>query len=110
MFPLVYRTAHHKDALIADYLSWHNDTPQWAVRLVRHLHDWEVAPFQTFMGFVYSQQVHRDKEDQIRWSPDHNGNFAVKSYYKVMSGSPSQAFPWKPIWKAKVPPRVAFFV
>uniref|UniRef100_A0A2N9HQ79 Reverse transcriptase domain-containing protein n=1 Tax=Fagus sylvatica TaxID=28930 RepID=A0A2N9HQ79_FAGSY len=81
-----------------------------SVRLVRHLHDWEKTPFQTFMGFVYLQQVHRDKEDQIRWSPDHNGKSAVKSYYKVLSGSPAQSFPWKPIWKSKVPPRVAFFV
>jgi hypothetical protein len=57
MFPSVYHIACHKDAMIADYLSWHHDVPHWDVRLVRQLHDWEVTPFQTFMGFVYSQQV-----------------------------------------------------
>jgi hypothetical protein len=110
MFLAVYRIAHHKDAMIADYLSWNQDVPHWDVRLVRHLHDWEMVPFQNFMGYVYAQQVHRNAEDQIRWSPDHRGKFAVKSYYKVLAGRRAQPFPWKPIWKSKVPPRVAFFV
>ena len=69
-----------------------------------------MVPFQNFMGFVYAQQVQRDEEDQIRWSLDHNGQFAVKSYHKVLAGRRAQPFPWKPIWKSKVPPRVAFFV
>jgi len=34
----------------------------------------------------------------------------VKSYYKVLSSPIHSFFPWKSIWKVKVPSRVAFFV
>jgi hypothetical protein len=34
----------------------------------------------------------------------------VKSYYKVLSIPIQSSFPWKSIWKVKVPLRVAFFV
>ena len=34
--------------------------------------------------------------------------FSVKSYYRCLSPPPS-TFPWKSLWKTKVPPRVAFF-
>jgi hypothetical protein len=34
----------------------------------------------------------------------------VKSYYKVSSISIHSSFPWKNIWKVKVPSRVAFFM
>ena len=110
MFPMVYRVVRQKDVLVAEYLSWHNGAPQWDLCLIRNLHDWEVAPFQTFMGFQYSQQVHRNQADWMCWSLARSGCFVVKSYYKILSSSQSQAFQWKPMWKAKVPPRVAFFV
>ena len=33
----------------------------------------------------------------------------VGSYYRVLLGTPHVSFPWKIIWKSRVPPRVAFF-
>jgi hypothetical protein len=36
--------------------------------------------------------------------------FEVKSCYKTFSSCPSAVFPWKNIWKVKVPPKVVFFV
>lgn len=36
--------------------------------------------------------------------------FVVKSYYRVLSSREGDLFLWKGIWKARVPPRVAFFM
>jgi hypothetical protein len=43
------------------------------------------------------------------WKPSQTKGFQVKSYYKVISSPGMGLFPWKSIWKVKVPPRVAFF-
>ena len=35
-----------------------------------------------------------------------SGGFEVKSYYKALSPTGYYSFPWKPIWKAKVPRKI----
>ena len=45
----------------------------------------------------------------MSWIPSRSGCFEVKSYYKILFSCPSMVFPWKSIWKAKVPPCIAFF-
>jgi hypothetical protein len=55
-------------------------------------------------------KVCRNQADRVCWAPSCSGIFEVKSYYKMLSLSPPQVFPWKSISKAKVPPQVAFFV
>jgi hypothetical protein len=57
-----------QNALVADYLDWQSGVPHWDASLIRHLHDWEVDPFQTFLGFLYLQQVTRGQADQLCWS------------------------------------------
>ena len=34
----------------------------------------------------------------------------VRDYYRILAGTASFGFPWKSIWKQKIPSRVAFFV
>ena len=36
--------------------------------------------------------------------------FTVSAYYHLLIGHSEQSFPWKSIWKQKIPSRVAFFV
>jgi hypothetical protein len=62
------------------------------------------------LGLLYSLRVNRNQADRLCWTPTRTGLFEFQSYYKVLSSSPSQVFPWKSIWKVKVHPRVAFFV
>jgi hypothetical protein len=45
----------------------------------------------------------------VCWKPSQSKYFQVKSYYKSLTTNGKHCFPWKSIWKAKVPPRVAFF-
>uniref|UniRef100_A0A2N9EUB2 Aconitase/3-isopropylmalate dehydratase large subunit alpha/beta/alpha domain-containing protein n=1 Tax=Fagus sylvatica TaxID=28930 RepID=A0A2N9EUB2_FAGSY len=46
-------------------------------------------------------------EDHLGWESLHT--FSVKRYYRSLTHTSSNLFPWKMVWKAKVPPRVAFF-
>ena len=49
-------------------------------------------------------------EDKICWKPDREKGFMVKDYYNILVGSNDYCFPWKSIWKQKIPSRVVFFV
>uniref|UniRef100_A0A2N9GAU4 Reverse transcriptase zinc-binding domain-containing protein n=1 Tax=Fagus sylvatica TaxID=28930 RepID=A0A2N9GAU4_FAGSY len=44
------------------------------------------------------------------WKPARSKGFQVKSFYTQLTSPSLGFFPWKSIWKAKVPPRVAFFI
>jgi hypothetical protein len=53
--------------------------------------------------------VRSEGEDHLWWYPSHKGNFDVKSFYKVLACKEVVHFPWRSIWRAKVPLKVAFF-
>ena len=44
------------------------------------------------------------------WIPNKHKGFKVSDYYKILVGNTILGFPWKSIWKQKIPSRVAFFV
>uniref|UniRef100_A0A2N9HU94 Reverse transcriptase zinc-binding domain-containing protein n=1 Tax=Fagus sylvatica TaxID=28930 RepID=A0A2N9HU94_FAGSY len=48
--------------------------------------------------------------DGLRWKCRKAGVFDSRSFYEVLNDRPGVVFPWKSIWKAKAPPRVAFFI
>jgi hypothetical protein len=67
----------------------------------------------TLFSLLYSMNPLSGAMDSIMWTPLSRHGFAAKSYHTVLT-SPSNeepgSFPWKSIWKAKAPPRIAFFL
>jgi hypothetical protein len=63
----------------------------------------------SFFDRLYSCKISLGNVDRIRWSSSKKGNFYVKSFYKALSNFDQEVFPWKSIWRTKVPLRVAFF-
>ena len=63
-----------------------------------------------FMDTIYSSFVRRFGEEKMSSKPDRNKEFMVNDYYSLLVGSNDFCFPWKSIWKQKIPSRVAFFV
>ena len=62
------------------------------------------------MALIYSQVISLRVSDTLCWNPSRRGIFEVRSYYFVLiQPHPEENFPWKYVWRAKVPPRVAFF-
>jgi len=74
------------------------------------VHNWDVEVVSIFFAMMYSLKGRYEGEDKICWIPSRKKSFEVKSYYKVLSSPIHSSFPWKSIWKVKVPPRVVFFV
>ena len=62
------------------------------------------------MDTIYSSSVRGFGEDKMSLKPDRNKEFMVNDYYSLLVGSNDFCFPWKSIWKQKIPSRVAFFV
>ena len=71
--------------------------------------DWETEHFYTFLDLINSMPLNGKGQDKKCWESAGNYNFKVSKYYLSLSSTPNISFPWKPMWRSKVPPRVAFF-
>jgi hypothetical protein len=87
-----------------------NGTILWNILFSRPVHDWEVEVVSRFFEMLYTLKIRSEGEDKMCWIPARKKSFQVKSYYKVLSSPIQSSFPWKSIWKVKVPPKVAFCV
>uniref|UniRef100_A0A7N2N3H8 TIR domain-containing protein n=1 Tax=Quercus lobata TaxID=97700 RepID=A0A7N2N3H8_QUELO len=59
---------------------------------------------------IYGISLKGVGDDKMCWKPAMGRGFAIRSYYQVLTKSFDQSFPWKTVWKSKVPSRVASFV
>ena len=66
--------------------------------------------FRSFINSIYSTPVRGIEEDKRCWLPCKSKGFTVSACYHLLVGHSEQFFPWKSIWKQKIPSRVAFFV
>ena len=82
----------------------------WDVSFFRGVHAWELEVVSSFMYTIYGSSVRGFGEDKMCWKPDRNKGFMVNDYYSLLVGSNDSCFPWKSIWKQKIPSKVAFFV
>ena len=71
--------------------------------------DWEIESLSSFLEVLDSAKIKRYEQDKMCWQPSPSTGFQVKSFYKQISSTGARSFPWNNIWKAKVPPMVAFF-
>jgi hypothetical protein len=94
---------------VKDNFIWRNGVVEWNVIFVRAIQDWEMDVISSFFELLYSCKISQGNVDHIRWFPSKKGIFEVKSFYKILSNPTNKVFPWKSIWRCKVPLRVAFF-
>ena len=71
---------------------------------------WEMNEGLHFLRVLGANTPSMDVGYQLRWKLKPNGDFDIRSYYNKLWNSPSIVFPWKGIWRVKVPRRVSFFV
>ena len=62
------------------------------------------------MDLVYSGSWRRNEVDKMYWKLSPRGVFDVRSYYRALQPPNLDSFPWKPLWKPKVPTKVSFFI
>ena len=71
--------------------------------------DWELAASFSFLHLIQSQFPRGTGSDGLCWSAMEVGSLTLGSFYhKIWDVTPN--FPWKGIWKVKIPKRVAFFM
>jgi hypothetical protein len=65
-----------------------------------------------FFGKLYTFRRHMGVMDCMSWNPSKRNIFEVKSFFCMLSSlaTETSTFPWRGIWKVKVPLRVSFFV
>ena len=84
----------------------------WDLEFLRAIHDRESKSLSVFWDFIYGVSLRGigNGKDKMCWTPTKSRGFEVSSYYQTLLGVCTQSFPWRSIWKQKVPSKVAFFV
>ena len=101
-----------KDAYIFEVL-WTPDggiVRVWDLRFYRAFEDWELVASYSLLQFIQSRIPRGERSDTLCWRLKGDGKFDPQSYYHAIWGTPDSLFPWKGVWKPKVPKRVAFFL
>ena len=82
----------------------------WDVSFFRGVHVRDLKALSDFMESIYASPLRGLGEDKRCWIPNKHKGFRVRDFYKILVGNTLLGFPWKGIWKQKIPSRVDFFV
>ena len=86
-----------------------NNDRVWRLSFYRDFNDLESATSYSLLHFIQTQIPRGGGCDRLCWDLNGSGKFDIRSFYhKIQNATPS-TFPWKGIWKAKIPKRVVFF-
>ncbi|KAL6323455.1 hypothetical protein AAG906_039025 [Vitis piasezkii] len=81
----------------------------WTPLFSRAFNDWEIGMVESLMLKIQAFRVQREDEDKVVWTTSKSGVFSVKSLYSILEPGVSSLFPCGSIWRASMPPKVAFF-
>ena len=95
---------------MADLLRFQGSNRHWDIVFTRavQIGNWN----RWFLLWSFYTHAHLVKAslDSPCWRASHHKKFEVKFYYKVLLQVEPASFPWRTVWRSKVPPRVAFFI
>ncbi|WMV10212.1 hypothetical protein MTR67_003597 [Solanum verrucosum] len=106
-FPDIYILNQQKMATIVEV----RNEQGWNLIFRRFLNDWEVERMTQFYNTLEQAKNLTCEEDKLTWKLEKDGKFKVKSAYKLLDTSTEtkELWPWKMIWKGKIPHKVAYF-
>lgn len=110
LYPELYQCSANKQACIFDVLGHPKvgNDKVWNLRFYRDFHDWELEAVFSFLDVIQYQVLRGAGCDSLCWCLNGSGKFDTQSFYNEMDVSNS-TFPWKGVWKVKVPKIVAIF-
>ena len=95
---------------MAELMKSSNGVLFWDVSFFRGVHVRDLEAMSSFMESIYGSSIRGFGEDKMCWIPSKDKGFMVNDYYRILVGPTIYGFPWRSIWKQKIPSRVAFFV
>ena len=99
----LYRICQNKETSVADLMRYSNGVLHWEIHFCRDVHNQELEAFRSFIITIYSTPVRGTREDKKCWLPCKSKGFTVSAHYHLLVGHSDQFFPWKSIWKQKIP-------
>ena len=112
LYPQLYACSRDKEACISDLLDHHEEGRSrcWNVSFYRNFHEREFEAAFSSLELIQARIPRGSGCDRPHWCLNGNGKFDTRSFYHKIRGTSPSCFPWKGIWKVKVPKRVAFFL
>ena len=109
-YPQLCVCSNDKEACISDVLCYQEGGIDriWNLRFHRDFHERELGAACSFLELIQSQILRGGGSDTSHWCLHWNGKFDTWSHYHNKRGVAASNFPWKAVWKAKIPKRVAF--
>ena len=80
------------------------------MRFYRDFHDWELEAVFFFLDFFHSRIPRGVGSDRLHWCLKGSGKFDTWFFYQEIWDTSISIFPWKGIWKGKVPKSVPLFM
>lgn len=108
IFPDIYNLVLFQQRTIAELWTPHG----WNFNFRRQLNDREVMRVVEFFNTVDLFNGRQTVEDVLWWMGNEKGMFSVNKAYKMMNqiNHPDPRWPWKQIWKSRIPHTVSCFV
>ena len=75
----------------------------WDLKFYRAFEDWELAASYSLFQLIQTRIPRGDKSDTLCWQLKGDGKFDIRSYYQAIWGASNPVFPWKGVWKPKIP-------
>jgi hypothetical protein len=82
-FPRLYSLSNHKENMVSDFVSWNGDNRNWCFSWRRNLFQWEEDSVVVLKGLL-EPVMFTLEDDCWNWLPDEDGEFSVKSSYKIL--------------------------
>ncbi|RVX20330.1 DNA ligase 1 [Vitis vinifera] len=100
--------AAHQSLTIEEMWDQNSGQGNWNLHFLRDFNDWEIELVGEFLHILRGFKPSLE-EDSVIWRKGRSGQFRVKEAYSLLTKSDVMGFPYKSIWVARVPTKVAFF-
>ena len=103
-FPELFHIARDKEALVVDHMQLRNNLVHWDLNFICTVQDTELESISSIFFIIYFSTVQGHGANKLCWNRQ-VGKGSGYSYYKNSANSGTGNFPWKSIWKPRVPTR-----
>nr|CAN82017.1 hypothetical protein VITISV_003416 [Vitis vinifera] len=107
-FSSLFSMSMSKNAWVSEVWNPVGDGDGWTPLFARAFNDWEIDLVEHLLQKIHAFRVQREEEDRVIWTASNDGAFSIKSLYSILERGGSSMFPSERIWRARVPPKVAF--